>query len=335
MDNPWLSIIIPVYNPPLDLFDNCIKSLSGITAPTEILLIDDGSNKKTQEFCGKLVVSDNRIRYVRQGNQGVSCARTKGIGEAKGEYIFFLDSDDAVPADWCAFISSYYGTIEEDWILFDVVDYRPESDNFSVRNIFQESIKNISIEELFKYIFGSSKLSECWGKLVSKDLLVKNNISFPEGVAQGEDKIFNYRIIRVAEKVSVYAVPSYIYRYELKNTARLLKNPEKYFNDLKVAFEEGEVTIRKITNPESYKSLLLKHKSAYINEIGSDVIKLIALKKWTSFEKQMVNEFILNTGIIRTICCISVKNKKAKMYYLLLKYKLWWLFKLLSIFKSM
>ncbi len=89
--NPLVSVIIPTYNR-LEFLKEAIASVQRQTyAPLEIIVVDDGSNDKTEEKIPYLFPS---ITFLRQSHQGVSAARNKGIKQAKGSYIAFLDSDD-------------------------------------------------------------------------------------------------------------------------------------------------------------------------------------------------------------------------------------------------
>jgi len=91
-----VSIIIPVYNREKYL-EECIDSVFAQTYQNyEIILIDDGSTDSTLEICQNLAQRDNRIRLFKEKHGGVSNARNKGLDEAKGEYVFFLDSDDVI-----------------------------------------------------------------------------------------------------------------------------------------------------------------------------------------------------------------------------------------------
>ena len=75
----------------------CLESVVRQTYPElEILVIDDGSVDKGPGICRKLAERDGRIQVLRQENQGVSNARNTGLDRACGEYVFFLDSDDAI-----------------------------------------------------------------------------------------------------------------------------------------------------------------------------------------------------------------------------------------------
>ena len=90
--NPKVSVIIPTYNRAAKV-GNAIKSvLAQTVTDLEVIVVDDGSSDGTGKILGEIF--GDRIRYYSQTNQGASVARNKGIEEAHGEWIAFLDSDD-------------------------------------------------------------------------------------------------------------------------------------------------------------------------------------------------------------------------------------------------
>lgn len=89
-----LSIIVPVYNVENYLAD-CIDSLLKIQIDkVEIILIDDGSTDSSGKIADKYAAQNNKIKVIHQTNGGLAAARNRGMTEAKGEYIAFVDSDD-------------------------------------------------------------------------------------------------------------------------------------------------------------------------------------------------------------------------------------------------
>lgn len=91
-----LSIIVPVYNKEMYI-DDCIKSiLSQTFTDFELILVNDGSTDGSGSKCDIYEKSDPRILVFHQKNQGVSAARNKGITEASGKFIGFIDSDDTI-----------------------------------------------------------------------------------------------------------------------------------------------------------------------------------------------------------------------------------------------
>ena len=94
---PRFSVVIPTYNR-ADLVPESVESVLAQTYSNyEIVVVDDGS---TDDTAGALEPYRDRIRLVRQANGGLAAARNRGIGEAVGEYVAFLDSDDLYEPDF-------------------------------------------------------------------------------------------------------------------------------------------------------------------------------------------------------------------------------------------
>ncbi len=92
-----VSIIIPVYNTPVDQLQRCIGSVLGQTMDRfEVILVDDGSQPWCASELDKAAEKDGRVRVVHKRNEGSAIARNTGIGEAAGEYVAFVDSDDFI-----------------------------------------------------------------------------------------------------------------------------------------------------------------------------------------------------------------------------------------------
>ncbi|KGY07464.1 glycosyltransferase family 2 protein [Vibrio sinaloensis] len=91
---PLISIIIPIYN----VEDYLRKTLDSVLVQTyqnlEILCVLDSPTDNSERIAFEYQQRDSRIRLIHQDNQGVSVARNNGMDQAKGDYFFFLDSDD-------------------------------------------------------------------------------------------------------------------------------------------------------------------------------------------------------------------------------------------------
>ena len=92
--NPLITVVIPVYNVKLYMAE-CIESVIAQTwRELEIIIVDDGSTDESGGMCDEFASRDERIRVFHTDNRGLAAARNKGISNACGEYITFLDSDD-------------------------------------------------------------------------------------------------------------------------------------------------------------------------------------------------------------------------------------------------
>ena len=93
---PLLSIIVPVYNVEKYLRE-CIRSIQMQSFRNyEVILVNDGSTDRSPEICEAYAGEDRRVRIIHSANMGVSSARNIGLDAAKGDYIYFIDSDDVL-----------------------------------------------------------------------------------------------------------------------------------------------------------------------------------------------------------------------------------------------
>ena len=89
-----VSVVIPIYNVE-KYIEGCLKSICNQTLKDiEILCINDGTPDKSMKIVEKIAKKDKRIKIINKENGGLSSARNAGIDNAKGKYIYFIDSDD-------------------------------------------------------------------------------------------------------------------------------------------------------------------------------------------------------------------------------------------------
>lgn len=99
MENPLISVIVPVYNTEKYLTE-CVESIISQTYRNlEIILVDDGSPDLSGSICDSFAEKDSRIIVIHQKNVGLSAARNRGLDECHGEYVAFVDSDDLIQND--------------------------------------------------------------------------------------------------------------------------------------------------------------------------------------------------------------------------------------------
>lgn len=208
-----LSIVIPVYNTYPRLVDT-INSVSQIDAFNyEIIIIDDGSTDKTQEYLEQL--NNNNIanlKVYRQKNHGVSAARNSGIKLSKGKYILFLDGDDLIDSR----VISYLNEVDsdQDIILFKyrtsfldknrVINYKGKSGK--VKNLRGIDVLNsIFLNHQDRFYLLTPNM------IYNKDFIIRNNIQYTVGCRRGQDGEFQYKALTYADKVDFY--PFYITTY--------------------------------------------------------------------------------------------------------------------------
>lgn len=119
MENPKISIIIPVYNTEEYVKDAILSIMNQTIKDIEILVINDGSTDNSLQVIQELAKADCRIQIFSQENKGLFDARNKGMEEATGEYLYFMDSDDLLEQKA---LSSCYEKCEKeqlDLVFFD------------------------------------------------------------------------------------------------------------------------------------------------------------------------------------------------------------------------
>lgn len=102
---PLLSIIVPVYNT-IEYLPKCLNSiLDQCDESIEVILVDDGSTDGSEKYCDDIAARYSQVICLHQENHGVSAARNLGLDVARGNYIWFCDSDDTIVPDAVATIS--------------------------------------------------------------------------------------------------------------------------------------------------------------------------------------------------------------------------------------
>lgn len=204
---PLISVIVPVYKVE-QFLSRCINSIRGQTYKHwELILIDDGSPDNSGKICDTYADRDQRILVIHQNNQGVSVARNAGLERVKGEYLYFVDSDDYLEST--AF-ETLVGVAEKQHL--DMVmhgHYRVESDG-GLRDAtdwdFSECTADIKRALLLDKI-----PNFVWGKLFRVDLW--DGVRFPVGQVMEDMYVMAMLIVR-AKHMKLITNPLYYYSHE-------------------------------------------------------------------------------------------------------------------------
>ena len=113
-----ISVIIPVYNVEKFLAE-CVDSVLAQTyTDWEAILVDDGATDASGAMCDAYAAKDPRIRVIHRENGGLSAARNTGLKAARGEYVYFLDSDDYIEPDTLALLLETAEREQADVVFF-------------------------------------------------------------------------------------------------------------------------------------------------------------------------------------------------------------------------
>ena len=185
-----LSIIIPVYNTEKFIFkclNSCLdQNFNGENY--EIIIVDDGSTDNTISIIKSFKENYSNIVVIQKKNGGVSSARNKGVEIAKGEYILFVDSDDAIEENSLNKIVSELKNNNVEILILNSASYHNEIKRKDLY-IFPQYLSGISFSgiELFKR--GYQRGSVC-GVLFKKQFITDYELKFSEQLKNGEDSLF-------------------------------------------------------------------------------------------------------------------------------------------------
>ncbi|HEY0376089.1 MAG TPA: glycosyltransferase family A protein [Pyrinomonadaceae bacterium] len=107
---PLFTVVIPTYNRAGFIVETINSVLAQTDADFEIVVVDDGSTDDTQDIVARAFGHADKVRYVRQANAERGAARNRGVREARGQFVIFLDSDDLMRPEH---LSTLRGIIEE------------------------------------------------------------------------------------------------------------------------------------------------------------------------------------------------------------------------------
>lgn len=222
-----ISIVVPVYKSEKTL-GGCLDSLLAQNfRDIEVICVIDGSPDRCGEICDSYAAKDGRVKVIKRENGGVSSARNRGIDEASGEYILFVDSDDTVEPDYCEKMWKAYEETGAELVICgfhhwyvgrDVVKKPSNPGVYDTKNYGSEFLK----------LYQEGFLNMPWNKLFQKKLTGR----FDTTLSLGEDLLFNMDYLENCKKVAV--IPEALINYIQEEKGNTLSS-KKRDNKLEIA----------------------------------------------------------------------------------------------------
>ena len=262
-ENTIISVIVPVYNTEKYL-SRCIDSILVQTLTDfELLLINDGSTDKSGEICNAYALKDSRIRVFHQKNNGVSYARCKGVENANGEYITFVDADDEL------YENSLETLRKTTSIGIDIVSSGAPND------------ETVSSETFIKYILTGKAYSSIWGRLFKKYLFASYVADIQKSILIGEDQLMNIKLV-LGRDVKIKCIKDNVYAYR--------SNPDSVTNTKRFTLEYEEFYM------DERVRVIGKYKETFKNELHYNNLKtlenLIVCRVAVPYDRPWVKELI-------------------------------------------
>ena len=292
MNQPLVSIILPVYNAQSHLA-RCVGSICAQTYRNiEIIILNDGSKDQSLPVCEEFRQKDPRILLVDKANSGVSDTRNLGLKLASGKYVEFVDSDDYLDPDFTERLVAAAEENEADFVIapYKMVIPAGASKPEQVLDKIQDELGVMSVArppEVREYGFlpagvydkdtfalrlmdkpASYFYSVLWNKLYRRDILTGNDIQFVSEMRWAEDLVFNLRYIQYAERFVAIDKPGYYYVQNPQsichtqiNAATIVQNKLQVFRYYKALYTR--LGIYEEVRPQLYKFLVDIAESTY------------------------------------------------------------------------
>ena len=204
--NVKVSIIMPVYK----VEEYVGKAIESIQAQTltdwEFLIVDDGTPDRSGEICDEYAAKDSRITVIHKENGGAPSARNTAIDIAKGEYFYFMDSDDWAEPNM---LEDMYNLAKRDnaqlvvagfYIDTYIGDGKYMSDDYTLDQDMVFSDKESFRKSAYK-LFDKNLLYTPWNKLFDAKYIMDNNLKFP--TTFWDDFPFCISVVKNVERVTV------------------------------------------------------------------------------------------------------------------------------------
>ncbi len=268
-----LSIIVPVYNAEKWL-RRCVESLLNQDidkSEYEILLIDDGSKDGSLALAQQLATEASNIRVFTQPNAGPGAARNRGIDNATGDYLMFVDADDTITnnlgdciriainnnADICVF-----GMLAQN----EDGTFRPTKENASI----------LSGEQYFKKHY--REIGSACSRIFATTFIHRYNQRFNTQLVMHEDAMFMYIAIGHAKKIITFPTTLYAY-YHTPNSRDQQQTATKVYHSISCDILIA-TTLREMSNVKhNFNKRTKRHLCRCSNSISIGILRQIIQKK--------------------------------------------------------
>lgn len=216
---PFLSIIIPVYNAG-EYLPCCLDSiLAQKFTDYEIILIDDGSTDNSAALCDKYAAAHAMVRCLHQPNSGHTAARQNGVRASRGQYIAFVDSDDWVSPEMYGRMCNAAKKTGSDIVHCNFTAVMPHKEKvcgipFSAGLYNKEQLIDTVYPNMiyFGTYFEFGIAPNLWNKLFKRDILEKYLFRIPHNIVVGEDGPITYACMLDASRIFFCDEAFYYYR---------------------------------------------------------------------------------------------------------------------------
>lgn len=218
IQNIKLSVILPVYNVERYIKE-CLNSiLPQLTNDTELIIVNDCTLDSSIDICKEMTVGFDCVHIVeRKTNGGLSAARNTGIESTRGEYIWFVDSDDVIEDNAIGIILQRISASSPDMLHFNHIRF--DDNGIILKSTMNEGfvdIRNTRTQFMLSYLKNDQTGFEVWRRVYSTNIIKKYNLHFqPNKKVFAEDICFNIDFLNYCNTICM--ILDSLYRYRKRN----------------------------------------------------------------------------------------------------------------------
>lgn len=319
---PLVSIVIPIYNAENTL-RKCLNSIIFQTyKEIEVILVDDGSSDDSVKICEGYCLKHNNIQLIKQKNQGPASARNKGIENAKGKYVYFVDADDY---------------IEEKLVEIMVAKAEENNADMVICNYYIEKRNGVSIKHEYYceeglYVeqnaieFGRKLINDVsqnrippysWIRLIKRECLLQSGIRYENGMIRSEDYHFFVRLHFTMNRIYIISEP--LYHYVELNTSITHRYIPLYWESVKLIYNSLKECLPKENDiNKSLNIMLIQRTMVALNNS-------CRAKNNEDFKKEVYE--IANDWDVKNIinsCTIKQGMDLFGGFYILMRFRMIW-----------
>ena len=263
---PRISVIVPCYNVERWLPRCLDTTLAALPSDAELIAVDDGSADSTLDILRACAKADARVHVIASAHAGVSAARNRALDALRGDYVFFVDPDDAVEPD---FFTSMVEALEREGADCCVCGYseRPDGDetchavrlkdDYRLRSnaeivreylprIFGYSFADIRSWYAGKPLFSGREMAAVWRTAYRRDVIESRHVRFDESIELYEDAMFNAECLLGASSLTCIDRPLYRVTSRSSGAMRTVPRHGKRYcvNKLRLVRKRAEIDSR-------------------------------------------------------------------------------------------
>ena len=304
-----LSIIIPVFNVEEYIAD-CLESLINQEYDSfEILVVNDGSKDRSIHIAEQYQKRSDKIRILHKENGGLSSARNYGLQFARGNYVWFVDSDDYIRENVLGNLLKKINGRDIDAVCFNAYNHFPDGSTKLVRKNLQQQDELFKGIELFQlFLRRKAYIQAVWSFIYRRDFLQRNSISFVEDLIH-EDEPYTAIVLTKAERVTFFNEAIYFHRIR-SGSIMTQTLTDKQINDVFIIID----FLQKLSG------LYPEYRTVYKFRIFCIVVVLLYRVNGTEFKSVTVKRIMKLDSF--NILFSNIPAFKEKLEYLLVWLKL-------------